>query len=434
MGIFDNVIKAGASLFGATDGTKDRGVRMVTTLDGQQVEFKDLPYGELFINEEGQKVRKLIKQPTVIENPQQMQTWLKQLDSVAPPAISVALQSQMETLNTVFSATLAGMAIDNMLFSLQKSLQVATDEEQRTALRDNFCMMIQNFVFVNEAKLLYATEESRMAAAQMMGQAGAKLMSCAVNMGMECIKAVQMATDAYAAENGAKAASQTMTKKITTSDVPPATKNPFEGEEAEKFFGELAKSLAKKKILEEKQAEFDKMMVNLFPMFDRYYEMIGPSVLITGLLERYTDRIVEKFAIKRYTGVISRIKEYQPPRAFLSKAPTSDYEYVRALQIEMNADLAAAKKKWDRNIEELEEYKTALKKTSIFKQDKRAEQEEKIKQQEKDVKWCRDEFENIETKCEKIKMIIEPVQKDVDEYRAQFQRIVNKYDPTMNKG
>lgn len=31
-------------------------------------------------------------------------------------------------------------------------------------------------------------------------------------------------------------------------------------------------------------------------------------------------------------------------------------------------------------------------------------------------------------------MIIEPVQKDVDEYRAQFQRIVNKYDPTMNKG
>lgn len=402
----------------------------MTTLDGHKVHFNDISYGEIFINEENKQVRKLIKQPVAIENKGQMQQWLRQLDTVAPPAISVALQSQMETLNTVFNASLAGMAIDNMLFSLQKALQLTNNEQQRTNLRDNFCMMIQNFVFVNEAKLLYASEENRMEAAQLLGQAGAKLMACAVNMGMECIKTVQMATAAGAAESGGKAAAQTLAKKITTSDIPPAVKNPFEGEECEKMLGELAKSLAKKKILEEKQAEFEKMMLNLFPMFDRYYDMIGPSVLVTGLLERYCNRITEKYEIKKYTGVLSRIKSFQPPKKFLSKTPPTDYDYARALEIELNAEAEAAKKALQLERKELEELQEELKGIALnpFKGARRDELKQKISEQERVVKTQRDIAESAETTRFKLEQILKPIKDDVAAYHADLMRVVNKYD------
>lgn len=435
MGLFDEIKKTGTTvaqnIFGSSsDGNEKKKDALVTTLDGRKVHFNDISYGEIFINEENKQVRKLIKQPVAIENKGQMQQWLRQLDTVAPPAISVALQSQMETLNTVFSASLAGMAIDNMLFSLQKALQLTNNEQQRTNLRDNFCMMIQNFVFVNEAKLLYASEENRMEAAQLLGQAGAKLMACAVNMGMECIKTVQMATAAGAAESGGKAAAQTLAKKITTSDIPPAVKNPFEGEECEKMLGELAKSLAKKKILEEKQAEFEKMMLNLFPMFDRYYDMIGPSVLVTGLLERYCNRITEKYEIKKYTGVLSRIKSFQPPKKFLSKTPPTDYDYARALEIELNAEAEAAKKALQLERKELEELQEELKGIALnpFKGARRDELKQKISEQERVVKTQRDIAESAEITRFKLEQIFKPIKDDVAAYHADLMRVVNKYD------
>lgn len=432
MGFFDDIANMGKNALESVVGPKVAAVssaiqqpRVVTLEDGSKAKVDDLPFGSIYMNEKGQKVRKLIKQPVAIESKDQMQSWLHQLDTVAPPAISVALQSQMDTLNNVFSASLAGMAIDNMLFSLQKALQLTKDENLRTNLRDNFCMMIQNFVFINEAKLLYVSEQNRMEAANLLGQAGAKMMTCAINIGMAAISAA----------SGADAASAGI-KKITTSNVPPIAKNPFEGPEGEKCLGDLAKALVKKKILEEKQAEFERMMLNLFPMFDRYYDMIGPSVLVTGLLERYCNRITEKYEIKQYTGVLSRIKSFQPPKKFLAKAPPTDYDYARALEIELNAEAETAKKSMQLNIEELEDYKKELKSIALnpLKGARRNELKAKISEQEREVKSQRDTAEIAETTRYKLEQILKPIKDDVAAYRADLMRVVEKYDIHQLKG
>ena len=422
MGILDNIANIGKSVIEQIQNPEEKKgslTGMVLLEDGSKVNKKDLPYGSVYINEEGQNVCKLIKQPVAIENNAQMQQWLGQLETVAPPAISVALRCQMETLNAVFNASLAGMAIDNMLFGLQKSLQLTSDEAQRTNLRDNFCMMIQNFVFINEAKLLYASEENRMEAAQLLGQAGAKMMSCAVNMGMECIRTVQMGAVVLTAAMEGKAPARIMAKKITTSDVPPVVR----------------KSLAKKKIYEEKQAEFDKMMNNLFPMFDRYYDIIGPSILVNGLLERYCNKITEKFEIRKYSGILSRITSFQPPRKFLAKTPPTDYDYVRALEIELNAEAVSAKKALQLKRNELEEYKSELKSIALnpFKSDRREELKQRISEQERAIKMQRDTAEIAETTRYKLEQILQPIKDEVASFRAGLMRVVDKYDVNKTK-
>lgn len=432
MGFLDDIVKAGKDVLGIESKASQPEPKknIVTLLDGSKVNEKDIPFGEIYVNSEGKKVRKLIKQPVAIESKQEMERWLRQLAPSASPAIAIALENQMQVLNNVFSASLAGMAIDNMLFGLQKALNCARNEEEKANLRDDFCMMIQNFVFINEAKLLYASEQNRLEAAQLLGQAGCKMMQCAVNIGMEVIKTAQMSTVAGTVEQGGKAAAAELAKKITTSDTPPVAKNPFEGEEAEKMLGDLAKSLAKKKILEEKAQEFDKMMTNLFPMFDRYYDMIGPSVLVCGMLERYCDKLVEKYEVKLYTGVLSRIKSFQPPKKFLTKAPPTDYDYIRALEIELNAESLAAKKAIEQNREELEEYKTELKKIALnpLKGSRRAELNDKIAAQEREIKQLRDTAEIAEANYYKLEQILKPIKDDVNKYKKTLMAIANKYD------
>lgn len=429
MSLFDDIAKVAQSVIGGAptkESTKEDVI--VTLLDGSKAKKKDVPIGEAYINEEGQKVRKLIKQPVAIESTEQMKSWLNQLSPHTSPAISVAIDSQLQVLDNVFSASLAGMAIDNMLFALQKALQCASTEMERVSLCDNFCMMIQSFVFINEAKLLYASEENRMEAANLLGQAGSRMMTCAINIGMSAINFAQMSAVADVADSGAKAAANTLSKKITTSTVPPIAKNPFEGAEGDKLLGDLVKSLAKKKILDEKRAEFDKMMGNLFPMFARYSEMIGPSVLITGLLERYADKLVKDFETKRYNGLFSRTKDFQPPKKFLTSAPPTDYDYVRALEIEINAEAMAAANALKQEREELEEYKSELKKTGLFKKERREHLSERIRAQEDVIKQQRDIAEVAENTRYKLEQLLAPVKADVEAYSKKLKSVVDKYD------
>lgn len=477
MGLFDNIASIGKNAFESVVGKKDneegknKASNIVTLEDGTNANEKELPYGTIYINAEGKKVRKLMKQPISIESKEQMEKWLGALAPSASQGIGQLLQTQQEVLNNVFTASLGGMTIDNMLFSLQKALQCATSEQEVTIIRDNFCMMLQNFVFINEAKLEYAIDQNRMAAIDLLGQAGGKMMQCAVNIGMAVINtAAQGGTQLIASSiqntiNLNAATTQTNIAQIahgaasniasketanklgmdavrnalsqtSASPVPqvsaPIIRNPFEGEDSEKMFAELLKTMGKKKFYEEKRAEFDKMMHNLFPTLDRYFDLIGPSILICELLDRYSEKLVKEFEIIRYTGIISRIKDFRPPKKFLAKAPPTDYDYVRALEIETTATAKAAEKALKMEREELEEYKRELDNMGIViraeAKQRKAEIQAKIKAQEEEVKRQRDIMENATNVDYKLQQILAPIKADVDAYRAKLKAVVDKYD------
>lgn len=293
MGFLDNIANASKNALDNVIGLASKGndkksasTAIVTLEDGTKANKNELPFGSVYINEQGQKVRKLMKQPVAIESKEAMEKWLSALAPAVPQGIGELIRTQQEVLNNVFTSSLGSMAIDNMLFAMQKALQYATTEQEVTIIRDNFCMMLQNFIFMNEAKLEYAIDQNRMAAIDLLGRAGGKMMQCAVNIGMAVINTaaqggVQLVASsvqnkinlnaaatqtniAQIAHNAASniASKQTANKfgmdavrnavgQTTASSVPqvstPIVRNPFEGEDSEKLFSELLKTLGKKK-------------------------------------------------------------------------------------------------------------------------------------------------------------------------------------------
>ena len=478
MGFLDNIANASKNALDNVIGQKSKGndkksssTAIVTLEDGTKANKNDLPFGTVYINEQGQKVRKLMKQPVAIESKEAMEKWLNALAPAASQGIGALIQTQQEVLNNVFTASLGSMAIDNMLFAMQKALQYATTEQEVTIIRDNFCMMLQNFIFMNEAKLEYAIDQNRMAAIDLLGRAGDKMMQCAVNIGMSVINtaaqggvqliasniqnkinlntAVTQTNIAHVAHDAASniASKQTTNKfgmelvrnavsQTTASSVPqvstPIVRNPFEGEDSEKIFSELLKTLGKKKVYEEKRGEFDKMIHNLFQTLDRYYDMIGPSILICELLDRYSEKLVYEFEVKRYTGILSHIKDFRPPKKFLSKAPPTDYDYVRALEIETAATAKAAENALKMEREELAEYKRELEALGIAiraeTKNRKFELQEKIRNQEDEVKRQRDIMENATNVDYKLQQILAPLKADVAAFRTKLKAVVDKYD------
>ena len=89
MGLFDNIASIGKNAFESVVGKKDneegknKASNIVTLEDGTNANEKELPYGTIYINAEGKKVRKLMKQPIAIESKEQMDKWL---GALAPSA------------------------------------------------------------------------------------------------------------------------------------------------------------------------------------------------------------------------------------------------------------------------------------------------------------------------------------------------------------
>ena len=145
MDLFDKIVSGKASLTSKNSTPQKQSNTIVTLLDGRKVKKNDVPVGEIYINENGQKSQKLIKQPVCIETTSQMKGWLNQLAPFASPALTMAIDNQMQVLNNVFSASLAGMAIDNMLFSLQRSLQLSHNEQEKENIFMLLCRQSHTF-------------------------------------------------------------------------------------------------------------------------------------------------------------------------------------------------------------------------------------------------------------------------------------------------
>lgn len=174
------------------------------------------------------------------------------------------------------------------------------------------------------------------------------------------------------------------------------------------------------------------MIHNLFPTLDRYSDMIGPSILICELLDRYSEKFVYEFEVKRYTGILSHIKDFRPPKKFLSKAPPTDYDYVRALEIETTATAKAAENALKMEREELAEYQRELDALGIAiraeTKKRKSEIQEKIKKQEGEVKRQRDIMETAVNVDYRLQQILAPLKADVDDFRAKLKAVVAKYD------
>lgn len=198
-----------------------------------------------------------------------MKTWLSNLGQDTTPALMQTLQMQLQVLKQVQSPSMTGMALDNMILCLSKAINTAQNDTELANIREAFASMIQNYFFMQEANLRCAQLKSKEEGAKLLTQAG-ELLSDAV-------------TKTASALTGG-------TLDMATTVV----RNIFESEAVQKgYIKNLFAWIGDKKQLKAKEKEFNNTLEMLFDTLDLHAALLGPSILIKGMLSRYRKSILE---------------------------------------------------------------------------------------------------------------------------------------------
>lgn len=210
----------------------------------------------------------------VVSSTEGMQTWLQGLGKDTTPALMQTLQTQLQVLQTVQSASMTGMAMDNMILCLDKAIKMSSDETEKANIREAFASMFQNYYFFQEANVRCAAIKNQKESAELLKQAGSMLSKAVIKT------AVTVALGNLDMKN---------------IDV----RNIFDSEEfLEGYIKKLFSWFADKKLIKEKEDEFYKTVENLFDTYDQYAELLGPSILSKGMLSRYRKELVERHKVQ----------------------------------------------------------------------------------------------------------------------------------------
>ena len=211
-----------------------------------------------------------------------MKTWLTNLGQDTTPALMQTLQMQLQVLKHVQSPSMTGMALDNMMLCMSKAVNTATNDSELANIREAFASMIQNYFFMQEANLRCAQLKDREEGTKLLTQAG------------------EMLSDAV---------TKTATA-LTGSTIDMATtvvRNIFEAEAVQKgYIKNLFAWIGDKKQLKAKEKEFNQTLEMLFDTFDLHAALLGPSILIKGMLSRYRKAILEYHQYEKLQMYIDR--------------------------------------------------------------------------------------------------------------------------------
>ena len=368
-----------------------------------------------------------------IDSVDSLNCYLQSLQADASPAVMMALQSQLQVLKYVQSPSMMLMAVDNIMLCLHKALKSAEDETTKENLKETFTTLIQSFIFAIEAKLRYEIDSAREESIQLLAEAGDLLMSSVTSTAMMVVPV---------------AAGQKVGNAL------PKMVNVFaQNAEQKSFLGRLIMVKGKKALIEEKKAEFDKTLNYIFEELDNYSALVGPSIQLYGMLKRYADGLVERYAMAQYESVKNQINDKESVRldAFVdtmlsqndtvvkvktlfktvsqvTKSQTlHDYESIRNIKRSLQSEL----KNYDSQIEkidvEITGLETELSKTSLLQISRKGELQKAIaahKAERARIDQAAMEYRN---KLTVVSDIIDPINEKIENYTNNLYRIVEKY-------
>jgi hypothetical protein len=198
-----------------------------------------------------------------------MKTWLTSLGQDTTPALMQTLQMQLQVLKQVQSPSMTGMALDNMMLCMSKAVNTATNDSELANIREAVASMIQNYFFMQEANLKCAQLKNKKEGYKLLTQSGEMLSNAVIKT-------------ASALTGGTIDMATTVVRNI------------FEAEAVQQgYIKNLIAWIGDKKQLKEKEKEFNQTLEMLFETFDLHATLIGPSILIKGMLSRYRKTILE---------------------------------------------------------------------------------------------------------------------------------------------
>ena len=229
----------------------------------------------------------------------------------------------------------------------------------------------------------------------------------------------------------------------------------------------MVKWIGNKTGLQKKEAEYNESLANLFDTLDMYASLIGPSILVHGMLKRYIPQVMNSYRQKKYKLISDRMSDLKRDEVFdlisntsinvkdivcgnigaitgavadigkkmgttkaFTKTGEADYETICSLNTAATSQIDSL----EHQLAEIDAQAMALAKeiseTSFFQLKKKSELSESLGKLEK-------EKESIEPKLKKAKawqssiegLLKEaaPVKEDVDAYEARLNAIVAKF-------
>ena len=376
-----------------------------------------------------------------IETVDQLQDSLISLEGEMAPAMLQVLKSQIQVLGTISSPTMTGMMIDNLVLGLKQSI----DEAKPTtvpAIRDSYIRLIQNYVFMAEAKMRYVVDKNKKEANSMLVESG------------------KMLADTFA-DIAAIAVPADKANKIVKS----VNKNMFEIKPASggDFFSNMAKIFNAKTVIEEKSKEFFSTIENLFDTFEKYPDLFGPSIIINGMLSKYRKILVERYAdskikvikdrksvaelqkasklsdelIKTFKkgdiwGMVSSGVQSLFDAAIARKADQFDLQTFFMTYDTFDAELKELNSKLSAEESRLNELEQQKKQVGFFNFSAKKEATKSIEEQLAKLDACKKEVSNVEKKLKELKALLpeaKALKEDIAQYESRLIGIEQLYLP-----
>lgn len=377
----------------------------------------------------------------IIDTIDKLEEWIAVTQTEASKPAALVLQQQLQVLNYVQSPAMSGMVIDNIIVCLYKSLELAETDADKEAIRGSVASLLQSVLFMAEARLQYDVKNNKEEAVEMISSAG--------NLISDSVAAV--------------ASMLTPVPGAKTRVMVPVVKNILSSQAIQGgFFAHLLSAKKKQEIIDEKIKEHNTMLENLFATFDRYYDLIGPSIQIHGVLSRYIKQLTEQFRETQYKEIESYTTQFTRQinsmmdevstsvKASLGnsmyervakgvigavaaianankKPETLDFNEVKHLSSTLHSRYDALEDKLNLAQKEIEAKEQGLKDAGIFQRSLKSDLAKKIEQLKKEVSKIEKELIDLKEKRQIVDNIIEPVSHKIEEYSANLSRIAERY-------
>ena len=377
----------------------------------------------------------------IIDTIDKLEEWIAVTQTEAAKPAALVLQQQLQVLNYVQSPAMSGMVIDNIIVCLYKSLELAETDADKEAIRGSVASLLQSVLFMAEARLQYDVKKNKEEAVEMISSAG--------NLISDSVAAV--------------ASMLTPVPGAKTKVMVPVVKNILSSQAIQGgFFAHLLSAKKKQEIIDEKIKEHNTMLENLFATFDRYYDLIGPSIQIHGVLSRYIKQLTEQFRETQYKEIESYTTQFTRQvnsmmdevctsvKASLGnsmyervakgvigavaaianankKPETLDFNEIKHLSSTLHSRYDALEDKLNLAQKEIEAKEQGLKDAGIFQRSLKSDLAKKIEQLKKEVNKIEKELIDLKEKRQIVDNIIEPVSHKIEEYSANLSRIAERY-------
>ena len=377
----------------------------------------------------------------IIDTIDKLEEWIAVTQTEASKPAALVLQQQLQVLNYVQSPAMSGMVIDNIIVCLYKSLELAETDADKEAIRGSVASLLQSVLFMAEARLQYDVKNNKEEAVEMISSAG--------NLISDSVAAV--------------ASMLTPVPGAKTRVMVPVVKNILSSQAIQGgFFAHLLSAKKKQEIIDEKIKEHNTMLENLFATFDRYYDLIGPSIQIHGVLSRYIKQLTEQFRETQYKEIESYTTQFTRQinsmmdevstsvKASLGnsmyervakgvigavaaianankKPETLDFNEIKHLSSTLHSRYDALEDKLNLAQKEIEAKEQGLKDAGIFQRSLKSDLAKKIEQLKKEVSKIEKELIDLKEKRQIVDNIIEPVSHKIKEYSANLSRIAERY-------